>query len=87
MYVLLFLVFIASLVTQKLSLAIASTKLPTERQKDEKKITNSLEPFNVNKKEKKLHKVIHISKDMNNTCVFYKCFYTFPLEIFYMMKF
>lgn len=69
MYVVLFVVFLASLVTQKLSLAIASTKLPTERQKNEDKVSNSLKPFTVIKKR------IHVVKHKKNTCMIYM--YTF----------
>lgn len=69
LYVVLFVVFLASLVTQKLSLAIASTKLPTERQKNEDKVSNSLQPFTVIKKR------IHVVKHKKNTCMIYM--YTF----------
>lgn len=64
MYVFLFVTFLASMVTQKLSLAIASSKLPTEHQKYGKRSTNSPEPFNVKKKIQQQHIYTH-SNDMN----------------------
>lgn len=68
LYVVLFVVFLASLVSQKLSLAIASTKLPTERQKNEDKVSNSLQPFTVIKK--RIRVVKHKKKHMHDLHVY-----------------
>lgn len=46
MYVFLFVAFLASMVAQKLSLAVASSKLPRENHEDGKRPTNSSELFN-----------------------------------------
>lgn len=48
MYVFLFVAFLASMVAQKLSLAVASSKIPRENHKDGKRPTKSSELFNVN---------------------------------------
>lgn len=68
LYVVLFVVFLASLVTQKLSLAIAFTKLPTERQKNEDKVSNSLQPFTVIKKT--AYMLLNIKKHMHDLHVY-----------------
>lgn len=47
MYVFLFVAFLASMVAQKLSLAVASSKIPRENHKDGKRPTKSSELFNV----------------------------------------
>lgn len=47
MYVGLFVVFLAGLVTHKLSLVVASSKLSTDHHKNEKRPTNSSEPYSV----------------------------------------
>lgn len=47
LYAVLFLLFLANLVTQKLSLAIASSKLTTDFKQDKKTASNSSDPRHV----------------------------------------
>lgn len=84
MYVFLFVAFLASMVAQKLSLAVASSKIPRENHKDGKRPTKSSELFNVNNQPIYTH-----PNDMINAlCVrFTNVLCMFSQHIYYRMIF
>lgn len=84
MYVFLFVAFLASMVAQKLSLAVASSKIPRENHKDGKRPTKSSELFNVNNQPIYTH-----PNDMINAlCVrFTNVLCMFSQHIYYRMFF
>lgn len=84
MYVFLFVAFLASMVAQKLSLAVASSKIPRENHEDGKRPTNSSELFNVNNQPI----YTHLNDMINALCVrFTNVLCMFFQQIIYRMIF